>query len=85
MCRAFRRRDNGMNDGYSTVASRFLNSVSASCQPVGHSNEATKYDQRQFFPYGKDLELHHYFSLLHPMMNINSEFSFMQTVEQRYD
>ena len=49
ICRAVRRRDSGMNDGYSIVASRFLNSVSVSCQPVGHSNEATKYSRRQFF------------------------------------
>lgn len=49
ICRAVRRRDNGMNDGYNTVASRFLNSVSTSCRPVGHSNEAAKYARRQFF------------------------------------
>ena len=31
------------------MASRFLNSISTSCRPVGHSNEAAKYARRQFF------------------------------------
>ena len=49
ICKAVKRRDNGVYDGYNNVASRFLNSVSTSCKPVGHSNEAAKYARRQFF------------------------------------
>ena len=49
ICKAVQRKDNGVNDGYKSIASRFLNSVSTSCRPVGHSNEAAKYARRQFF------------------------------------
>ena len=49
ICKAARRRDNGIVGDYNNVASRFLNSISTSCRPVGHSNEAAKYARRQFF------------------------------------
>ena len=45
----FQRRDNGVFSSSNNVASRFLNSISTSCRPVGHSNEAAKYARRQLF------------------------------------
>ena len=83
ICKAVQRKDNGINDGYKSIASRFLNSVSTSCRPVGHSNEAAKYARRQFFLCGIDLDHLHYFSLLHQMMNVLLEFNFMLMVEKR--
>ena len=47
--KAAQRRDNGVAYSPNNMASRFLNSISTSCRPVGHSNEAAKYARRQFF------------------------------------
>ena len=82
ICKAVRRRDNGIYDGYSTVASRFLNSVSTSCRPVGPSNEAAKYARRHFFHYGINLDLQ-YFSPLLLTMNVPLEFNCMLMVDPR--
>ena len=49
ICKAAQRRDNGVASSANNTASRFLNSISTSCRPVGHSNEAAKYARRQFF------------------------------------
>ena len=47
--KAAQRCDNGVAYSPNNMASRFLNSISTSCRPVGHSNEAAKYARRQFF------------------------------------
>ena len=49
ICRGVRRRDNRMYTSYSNVINMFFNSVSTSCRPIGHSNEAAKYARRQYF------------------------------------
>ena len=49
ICKAVQRRANGINDGYRSIASRFLNCVSTSCRPVGYPNRTAKYARRQFF------------------------------------
>ena len=50
--KAAQRRDNGVAYSPNNMASRFFNSISTSCRPVGYSNEAVKYARRQFFHYG---------------------------------